>query len=72
MGKLGIEENDAVELTLNGRKVITPVLMSPGASERRGDRAPRLSAAVPRAAVWRRVWASMPTRCGRRMRMLVG
>ena len=30
MGKLGIEENDAVELTLNGRKVITPVLMSPG------------------------------------------
>jgi MoCo/4Fe-4S cofactor protein with predicted Tat translocation signal len=30
MGKLGIEENDAIELTLNGRKVITPVLMSPG------------------------------------------
>jgi MoCo/4Fe-4S cofactor protein with predicted Tat translocation signal len=30
MGKLGIEENEAVELTLNGRKVITPVLMSPG------------------------------------------
>jgi MoCo/4Fe-4S cofactor protein with predicted Tat translocation signal len=30
MGKLGIEENDAIELTLNGRKIITPVLMSPG------------------------------------------
>ena len=30
MGKLGIEENEAIELTLNGRKVITPVLMSPG------------------------------------------
>jgi MoCo/4Fe-4S cofactor protein with predicted Tat translocation signal len=30
MGKLGIEENEAVELTLNGRKVIVPVLMSPG------------------------------------------
>jgi MoCo/4Fe-4S cofactor protein with predicted Tat translocation signal len=30
MGKLGIEENEAVELTLNGRKLIVPVLMSPG------------------------------------------
>jgi MoCo/4Fe-4S cofactor protein with predicted Tat translocation signal len=30
MGKLGIEENEAIELTLYGRKVITPVLMSPG------------------------------------------
>jgi len=30
MGKLGIEENDAIELSLNGRKVIAPVLMSPG------------------------------------------
>jgi MoCo/4Fe-4S cofactor protein with predicted Tat translocation signal len=30
MGKLGIEENEAIELTLNGRKIITPVLMSPG------------------------------------------
>jgi MoCo/4Fe-4S cofactor protein with predicted Tat translocation signal len=30
MGKLGIEENEAIELTLNGRKVITPVMMSPG------------------------------------------
>jgi MoCo/4Fe-4S cofactor protein with predicted Tat translocation signal len=30
MGKLGIEENDAVELELNGRKLIVPVLMSPG------------------------------------------
>ena len=30
MGKLGIEENEAIELTLNGRKVITPVLMAPG------------------------------------------
>jgi MoCo/4Fe-4S cofactor protein with predicted Tat translocation signal len=30
MGKLGIEENEAVELTLNGRKIIVPVLMSPG------------------------------------------
>ena len=30
MGKLGIEENDAIELSLNGRKVIAPVLMVPG------------------------------------------
>jgi molybdopterin-containing oxidoreductase family iron-sulfur binding subunit len=30
MEKLGIQENDAIELTLNGRKVITPVLMVPG------------------------------------------
>ncbi len=30
MGKLGIEENEAIELTLNGRKIITPVLMAPG------------------------------------------
>jgi MoCo/4Fe-4S cofactor protein with predicted Tat translocation signal len=30
MGKLGIEENEAIELELNGRKIITPVLMSPG------------------------------------------
>jgi MoCo/4Fe-4S cofactor protein with predicted Tat translocation signal len=30
MGKLGIEENEAIELTLYGRKVIAPVLMSPG------------------------------------------
>jgi len=30
MGKLGIEENEAVELSLNGRKLIVPVLMSPG------------------------------------------
>ncbi len=30
MGKLGIEENEAIELTLNGRKIITPVLMCPG------------------------------------------
>ena len=30
MGKLKIEENDAIELTLNGRKVIAPALMSPG------------------------------------------
>ena len=30
MSKLGIEENEAIELQLNGRKVITPVLMVPG------------------------------------------
>ncbi len=30
MTKLGIEENDAVELTVNGRKLIVPVLMVPG------------------------------------------
>jgi molybdopterin-containing oxidoreductase family iron-sulfur binding subunit len=30
MSKLGIEENDAIELELNGRKVIAPVLMVPG------------------------------------------
>jgi MoCo/4Fe-4S cofactor protein with predicted Tat translocation signal len=30
MAKYSIEENDAIELSLNGRKVITPVLMSPG------------------------------------------
>ena len=30
MEKLGIAENDAVELTLNGRKVIAPVLAVPG------------------------------------------
>jgi molybdopterin-containing oxidoreductase family iron-sulfur binding subunit len=30
MEKLGIEENDAIELTLNGRKIVTPVLMVPG------------------------------------------
>jgi MoCo/4Fe-4S cofactor protein with predicted Tat translocation signal len=30
MGKLGLEENDAIELELNGRKVIAPVLMVPG------------------------------------------
>jgi len=30
MGKLGIEENEAIELELNGRKIITPVLMAPG------------------------------------------
>ncbi len=30
MSKLGIEENDAVELTVKGRKVIVPVLMVPG------------------------------------------
>ncbi len=30
MGKLGIEENEAVELTLGGRRIIVPVLMSPG------------------------------------------
>jgi MoCo/4Fe-4S cofactor protein with predicted Tat translocation signal len=30
MGKLGIEENEAIELELNGRKVIAPVLMVPG------------------------------------------
>jgi molybdopterin-containing oxidoreductase family iron-sulfur binding subunit len=30
MEKLGIEENEAVEITLNGRKLIVPVLMVPG------------------------------------------
>jgi MoCo/4Fe-4S cofactor protein with predicted Tat translocation signal len=30
MDQLGIQENEAIELTLNGRKVITPVLMVPG------------------------------------------
>jgi MoCo/4Fe-4S cofactor protein with predicted Tat translocation signal len=30
MGRLKIEENDAIELNLNGRKVIAPVLMVPG------------------------------------------
>jgi MoCo/4Fe-4S cofactor protein with predicted Tat translocation signal len=30
MGRLGIEENDAIELELNDRKVIAPVLMVPG------------------------------------------
>jgi MoCo/4Fe-4S cofactor protein with predicted Tat translocation signal len=30
MEKLGIQENDAIELTLNGRKLIVPVLMVPG------------------------------------------
>jgi molybdopterin-containing oxidoreductase family iron-sulfur binding subunit len=30
MGKLGIEENEAIELELNERKVIAPVLMVPG------------------------------------------
>ena len=30
MGKLGIEENEAIELELHGRKIITPVLMVPG------------------------------------------
>ena len=30
MTRLGIEENEAVELTLNGRKLIVPALMSPG------------------------------------------
>jgi molybdopterin-containing oxidoreductase family iron-sulfur binding subunit len=30
MERLGIEENEAIELELNGRKVITPVLMAPG------------------------------------------
>jgi MoCo/4Fe-4S cofactor protein with predicted Tat translocation signal len=30
MGKLGIEENSAIELTLAGRTIIAPVLMSPG------------------------------------------
>ncbi len=30
MSKLGIEENEAVELTVNGRKLIVPVLMVPG------------------------------------------
>jgi molybdopterin-containing oxidoreductase family iron-sulfur binding subunit len=30
MSKLGLEENEAIELTLNGRTIITPVLMAPG------------------------------------------
>jgi len=30
MGKLGIEENEAIELSLNGRTVVTPVLGVPG------------------------------------------
>jgi MoCo/4Fe-4S cofactor protein with predicted Tat translocation signal len=30
MGSLGIEENEAIELELNGRKIITPVFMQPG------------------------------------------
>ncbi len=30
MEKLGIEENEAIELKLNGRTIITPVLMQPG------------------------------------------
>ena len=30
MGDLKVEENDAIEITLNGRKVVAPVLMSPG------------------------------------------
>jgi MoCo/4Fe-4S cofactor protein with predicted Tat translocation signal len=30
MSKLKIEENEAIELNLNGRKVIAPVLMAPG------------------------------------------
>jgi molybdopterin-containing oxidoreductase family iron-sulfur binding subunit len=30
MEKLGIEENEAIEITLNGRKLIVPVLMVPG------------------------------------------
>ncbi len=30
MEKLGVAENEAIELTLNGRKVIAPVLMVPG------------------------------------------
>ena len=30
MEKLGIEENEAVELELNGRKVVAPVLGVPG------------------------------------------
>jgi MoCo/4Fe-4S cofactor protein with predicted Tat translocation signal len=30
MARLGVEENEAIELELNGRKVIAPVLMVPG------------------------------------------
>ncbi len=30
MGKAGIQENEAVELEINGRKLIVPVLMAPG------------------------------------------
>jgi MoCo/4Fe-4S cofactor protein with predicted Tat translocation signal len=30
MGRLGVEENEAVELSVNGHKLIVPVLMSPG------------------------------------------
>jgi MoCo/4Fe-4S cofactor protein with predicted Tat translocation signal len=30
MSRLGIEENEAIELTLNGRKLVAPVLMVPG------------------------------------------
>jgi molybdopterin-containing oxidoreductase family iron-sulfur binding subunit len=33
MAQMGIEENDTLELTLNGRKVVTPVLMVPGHPE---------------------------------------
>ena len=53
--KLGIEENEAVELTVNGRKLVVPVLMVPGHADdsmtlhlgqgRRGE-AGRLAAGV--------------------------
>jgi Fe-S-cluster-containing dehydrogenase component len=55
MSSLKIEENETLELTLNGRKVITPVLMVPGHPEGsitvhlgfgRSDRAGRVGAGV--------------------------
>ena len=41
MGDLKLEETDLVTIELNGRKVIAPVLMSPGHPERCGDGASR-------------------------------
>ena len=42
MQALKIEENEAIEIELDGRKVIAPVLACAWSSERRGDGVPGL------------------------------
>ena len=60
MTKLGLEEDDIVEISVGGGKVKAPVIAAPGHPD---NSVTRLSGLRPR--VWRAAWvpgrASMPT-----------
>ena len=67
---LGVEQNDAVEIAVNGRKLIAGALMVPG----HADGAVTVHLGLGRGSrqdVWAAEWGSMRTICGRRMRRML-